>query len=74
MLTSLAPSPMERVTFLGYFFFIKLTISAFYFGETLHARTTSEYIDASTKFSLKSSLASISKRVLPATTIACFLL
>jgi len=73
-LTSLAPSPIDKVTFLGYFFFTKLTISAFYFGETLHARTTSGYVEASTKFYLKSSLASISNRLLPAVTIAYLLL
>ena len=31
---------MASVTFEGNFFLIILTISAFYFGETLHAKTT----------------------------------
>ena len=52
MLTSFAPSPIERVTFEGNRFLIKLTISAFYFGDTLQASTTSALIAISRNYSL----------------------
>lgn len=40
MLTSLAPSPIANVVLFGSEALTILTISAFYFGDTLHARTT----------------------------------
>ena len=73
MLTSLAPSPIERVTLLGNLFLIMLTMSAFCFGDTLHASTTSELSEASRNASLKSSYLSMIVKDAPATTIACFL-
>ena len=72
ILTSLAPSPIAKVTFFGYLNLIKFTISAFCFGETRHANTTSAKSVAPTKISLKISLAIISVSVAPPTIIAYF--
>ena len=49
-------------------------MSAFYFGDTLHAKTTSTLSDAFKKISLILSSESINKREAPATIIAYFLL
>jgi len=49
-----------------------LTISAFYFGETLHAKKTSAWSEASRNIALNLSFASISSKDAPATTIDCF--
>ena len=70
MLTSLAPSPIAKVTFLGNLFLIMLTISAFYFGETRHARTTSTLSDAERNILRRLSLLSMVTREDPATIIA----
>jgi hypothetical protein len=43
---------MARVVFPGNLFFIKFTISAFYLGETLQAKTTSILSEASKNFDL----------------------
>lgn len=72
-MTSLAPSPIDRVAFSGYLFLIKLTISAFYFGDTLQARTTSTRSEPLRKNSLSSSLASILTKEAPATIMAYFI-
>ena len=72
MFTSLAPSPIARVTLEGKRFLIILTISAFCLGETLHARTTSTLSEADKKLLNRLGLASILVRVSPATIIACF--
>jgi hypothetical protein len=40
MLTSLAPSPIAKVIFSGNLSLMRQTISAFYAGLTLHAKTT----------------------------------
>tara|TARA_B110000285_G_scaffold205398_1_gene243131 strand:+ start:346 stop:594 length:249 start_codon:yes stop_codon:yes gene_type:complete len=72
-LTSLAPSPIASVTLEGNLFLIKLTISAFYWGETLQARTTSTLSEASKNLVKSSIFEASTVRVSPATTIACFL-
>lgn len=72
MLTSFAPSPIERVTFSGNLLLIILTMSAFYFGDTLHANTTSTRSEADKNFSFKLSIRSIAIREAPATIMACF--
>lgn len=74
MLTSFAPSPIAKVVFWGNLFFIIFTMSAFCFGETLQANTTSTESEAFKNMSLISSLESINKRDAPATIIAYFLL
>ena len=72
ILTSLAPSPIARVTFLGNLFLIILTISAFYYGDTLQANTTSTLSEQFKKVSLISSYLSITLNDTPATIIAYF--
>jgi hypothetical protein len=42
ILTSLAPSPIAKVIAVGSYSLTRLTISAFYLGDTLHATTTSQ--------------------------------
>ena len=69
MLTSLAPSPMAKVVLSGNLCFIIFTTSAFYFGETLQAKTTSTLSDAAKKVFLSSSSASIEASDEPATMI-----
>ena len=60
--TSLAPSPIANVTFFGYLILIILTISAFYFGDTLQARTTSISSDAYKNDFSKSTFESINPK------------
>jgi hypothetical protein len=43
ILTSLAPSPIDRVVLLGNLCLIIETISAFYLGDTLQANTTDTF-------------------------------
>jgi hypothetical protein len=69
MLTSFAPSPIAKVVFEGNLLLIMLTMSAFYFGETLQARTTSALSDPKRNLALNESLASIIINDAPATTI-----
>ena len=71
MLTSLAPSPIDNVTFYGYLFRIKFTMSAFYFGETLQARTTSAFIAMSTNYSLNANSFSRTEKEAPDIIIVC---
>lgn len=73
-MTSFAPSPIAKVVLCGNLFFIILTISAFYLGDTLHANTTSTESEASKNISLIYSSESINKSDAPATMIAYFLL
>ena len=63
MLTSLAPSPIDSVVLLGCFCLIMFTISAFYFGETLQAKTTVTLSARVMNSYLSSSLLSILKIV-----------
>lgn len=74
MLTSLAPSPIESVTFFGNLSLTIKTISAFCLGETLHARTTSDLSEDFKNNSLRTSSPSIITKDAPATIIACLLL
>ena len=73
MLTSLAPSPMDRVVFFGNLFRTRFTISAFYAGDTLHASTTSviSALDKNSCSNAKFALIVVSE--LPAIIRACFL-
>jgi uncharacterized membrane protein len=71
-LTSFAPSPIAKVTFLGNLFLIIFTISAFYFGDTLQAKTTSAKSDAPKNISLRLLLASITTRDFPSIIIDYF--
>jgi hypothetical protein len=68
----LAPSPIASVTLLGYLFLIILTISAFCFGETRQAKTTSAESEHFKKISRKESTLSINVREAPATMIDYF--
>jgi len=70
MFTSFAPSPIESVIFCENLFLIKFTISAFYFGDTLQANTTSTVSDACKNFYFNSSLFSITTIEAPPTIIA----
>ena len=70
--TSLAPSPMARVIFLGNLFLIITTISDFCFGLTLHAKTTSILSEASKNNFFNISSVSIIVSDYPATIMACF--
>jgi hypothetical protein len=72
MLTSFAPSPIESVIFSGNLFLIILTISAFYYGDTLHARTTSTLFAASENFDIISGYSASIARVAPAMITAYF--
>jgi len=72
MLTSFAPSPMERVVFLGFFCQIISTISAFYFGEVLHATITFIFSAMSINFSSRSYQEVILYKDSPETIIACY--
>jgi hypothetical protein len=74
MLTSFAPSPIAKVVFFGYLNFIIFTISAFYFGETLHAKTTSTLSEPSKNISFTTRSYSIDNKDAPATIIAYFLI
>jgi len=74
MLTSLAPSPIDRVVFWGNLFFISYTISAFCLGLTLHASTTSASSALFKNFSLSSAFNSISAKLAPPMIMACFFL
>ena len=69
---SFAPSPIAKVTFLGNLFLIIFTISAFYFGDTLHAKTTSAKSEAPKNISLRLSFASITTRDFPSIIIDYF--
>jgi len=70
MLTSLAPSPIANVTFFGNLVLIKLKISAFYFGETRHASTTSQLSVVSRNYLRRLSFPAIVTSEDPATTTA----
>jgi len=72
MLTSFAPSPIARVTFFGNLLFIMFTISAFCWGETLQAKTTSTLSEQFKNLNLISSILSIILNDAPATIMACF--
>lgn len=72
ILTSFAPSPIAKVTFLGNLFLIILTISAFYYGDTLQANTTSTLSEQLKNISLIYSSLSIMLKDAPATIIAYF--
>jgi hypothetical protein len=52
MFTSLAPSPIANVVFLGNLVLTTETISAFYLGEILHASTTLTLSAISKKYSI----------------------
>ena len=73
MFTSLAPSPIDKVTFFGYLFLIIFTISAFYLGDTLHARTTSALSEHFRNVLRSLSTWSITVSEAPATIIDYFL-
>ena len=70
MFTSLAPSPIASVTFFGNRALIMFTMSAFYFGDTLQAKTTSTISEADKKSSLSAGSASIVSKAAPATIMA----
>jgi len=70
MFTSFAPSPIERVVDPGFFPLTIVTISAFYFGETLQAITTLASRARSKNSSLTLSFLAILIRESPATTTA----
>lgn len=63
---------MASVVLSGYLFLIMLTISAFYFGDTLHASTTSALSVIWRNSDLQESRWSSRVREAPATTIAVF--
>lgn len=73
MLTSLAPSPIANVTFFGNFYLIIITMSDFYFGLTLQAKTTSVMTAASKNKSFNSFFYSIIVRDYPDMTMAYLL-
>ena len=73
ILTSFAPSPIDRHVFFGNRFWIILTISAFYFGETLQARTTSTLSEASKKILVNFAFWSIWVNAYPVIIIPCLL-
>jgi hypothetical protein len=70
ILTSFAPSPIASVSLLGYLCFIIFTISAFYLGDTLHAKTTSTLSLVAKNMFLIFGCLSIIEREAPATIIA----
>ena len=74
MLTSLAPSPIARVDLFGNLFLIIWTISAFCFGLTLQASTTSAFTAALTKLSDRVSELYIIPRASPLTNKDIFIL
>jgi hypothetical protein len=55
MLTSFAPSPIASVYAFGLAYLIIVTISAFYFGDTLHPTTTLHLSPIQTNFSFRDS-------------------
>ena len=67
MFTSLAPSPTAIVRTLGSFSRTKVTISAFYFGETLQATITSHIYTMLKNGANKSSLLAIRRNDFPET-------
>jgi len=73
MLTSFAPSPIDRVVFCGNLFLISYTISAFCLGLTLHASTTLALSALFKNNSLSSVFYSISAKLAPPMIMACFL-
>jgi hypothetical protein len=72
ILTSFAPSPIDKVFFSGNLYLIIITISAFYFGETRQANTAYTLSLADKNISESSLLQSISTKDAPDTIIACF--
>ena len=65
MLTSLAPSPIASVYAKGFAFLIIVTISAFYFGDTLHPTTTLHLSPIQTNFSFRESSTKICNKESP---------
>jgi len=74
ILTSFAPSPMERVVSFGSLSLTIFTISAFYFGDTRQANTTSVFNVICKNVSFRSFLSAIKVNEAPAIIIAVFLL
>ena len=76
ILTSFAPSPIASVVIFAYFFssLTIFTISAFYFGETLHAITTSASSVSIMNYFKSIALLVIFKSYSPPTITAQFLL
>jgi len=72
MLTSLAPSPIDKVVLRGKRFLTNMTIYAFWAGETLQARTTSTCSAPFRNNSVSSSFILTVIRDAPAIIMACF--
>lgn len=70
MLTSFAPSPIAKVFLVGLFLLIIVTISAFCFGLTLHAKTTLAFYESSKNSALSLGLFVILINESPATITA----
>ncbi len=72
MFTSFAPSPIERVTLSGNLSLTTCTMSAFYLGETLQAKTTSTTTPISRNQVLRSALSIMYRSDSPLTIRATF--